>query len=93
MTDPTSTPPGRIPATIPPMPDPTMPTLYVIKVAGLIDEGKGLAQAWVKLDTNTRLPRFTFSQPQGLSFADAMNLMRQADITCGGTLRLVRVEG
>jgi hypothetical protein len=70
-----------------------MPTLYVIKVLGLIDEGKGLAQAWVKLDTNTRLPRFTFSQPQGLSFADAMNLMRQADITCGGTLRLVRVEG
>lgn len=63
-----------------------MPTLYAVEV-------ESPTPAWVKLDTNTRLPRFTFSQPQGLSRADAMNLMRQADITCGGTLRVVRVEG
>ena len=63
-----------------------MPTLYAVKV-------ENPTPAWVKLDANTRLPQFTFNQPQGLSFADAMNLMRQADITCGGTLRVVRVEG
>jgi hypothetical protein len=63
-----------------------MPTLYVVKV-------ENPTPAWVKLDANTRLPRFTFNQPRGLSRADALALKRQADITCGGTLRVVRVEG
>ena len=70
-----------------------MPTLYAVKVLGLINGSKGLAPAWVKRDTNTRLPQFTFNRPQGLSFADALALKRQADITCGGTLRVIRVEG
>jgi hypothetical protein len=63
-----------------------MPTLYAVEV-------ESPTPAWVKRDTNTRLPQFTFIQPQGLSHADALALKRQADITCGGTLRVVRVEG
>lgn len=72
---------------------PTMPAHYVVKVRGLIDEGKGLAQAWVKMDADTGLPRFTFSEPQGISIADAIDLMRQSDTTRGVPLQLVRVEG
>jgi hypothetical protein len=63
-----------------------MPTLYAVKV-------ENPTPAWVKMDANTRLPRFTFNQPRGISRADALALKRQADITCGGTLRVVRVEG
>ena len=70
-----------------------MPAHYVVKVRGLIDEGKSLAQAWVKLDASTRLPQFTFSEPQGVSIADALDLMRQSDTTRGVPLQLVRVEG
>ena len=62
-----------------------MPARYVVKA-------QSSTPAWVKMDANTRLPRFTFNQPRGLSRADAMALKRQADITCGGTLRVVRVE-
>ena len=63
-----------------------MPAHYVVKV-------QSPTPAWVKMDASTRLPRLTFNQPRGLSRADAMALKRQADITCGGTLRVVRVEG
>lgn len=63
-----------------------MPAHYVVKV-------ENPTPAWVTMNINTRLPQFTFNQPQGLSRAESLALKRQAGITCGGTLRVVRVEG
>lgn len=48
--------------------------------------------AWVCWDHNTNIPRFTFCRPQGMSRADAERLKDRADVCCGGTLRIVRVD-
>lgn len=46
--------------------------------------------AWVCWDRKTNLPRFTFEMPEAMTLEDARQLKQQADICCGGTLRIVR---
>ena len=50
----------------------------------------GPQPAWVRWDRNTNLPRFTFEMPQAMTRDEARRLKQQADICCGGTLRIVR---
>lgn len=48
-------------------------------------------RTWITLDANSNLPRFTFQEPDPLSLDEAKALMARANISCGGTLRLIPV--
>jgi hypothetical protein len=60
-------------------------TLYVVSVESPLP-------AWIRWNTNTNLPCFTFACPEGVSHADAKALKERADICCGGTLSVVEAS-
>jgi hypothetical protein len=55
-------------------------------------ENASPTRSFVCWDPNTNLPRFTFERPDGVSFTEAEALKERADICCGGTLRIVRIN-
>ena len=55
-------------------------------------ENASPTRSFVCWDPSTNLPRFTFQRPDGVSFTEAEALKERADISCGGTLRVVRID-
>jgi hypothetical protein len=55
-------------------------------------ENANPTRSFVCWDPSTNLPRFTFQRPDGVSFTEAEALKNRADICCGGTLRIVRID-
>lgn len=55
-------------------------------------ENANPARSFVCWDFDTNLPRFTFQRPDGVSYTDAVALKERADICCGGTLRILRID-
>ena len=55
-------------------------------------ENASPARSFVCWDFNTNQPRFTFQRPDGVSYTEAEALKERADICCGGTLRVVRID-
>jgi hypothetical protein len=55
-------------------------------------ENANPTRSFVRWDPSTNLPRFTFQRPDGVSFTEAEALKNRADICCGGTLRIVRID-
>jgi hypothetical protein len=55
---------------------------YVVSVAGP-------TPTWIRWNSDTNLPCFTFNLPEGVSLPDAKALKARADICCGGTLSVV----
>ena len=62
-------------------------TSYVVSV-----ENANPTRSFVCWNPNTNLPRFTFQRPDGVTFTEAKALKERADICCGGTLRIVRID-
>ena len=60
-------------------------TLYVVSA-------EGPQPTWIRWNTNTNLPCFTFACPEGVSLVDAEALKERADICCGGTLSVVEAS-
>lgn len=54
-----------------------------------VQQPPGNPRTWVTLDAEANLPRFTFQEPAPLPFDQAVALKARADISCGGTLRLI----
>lgn len=51
---------------------------------------QGPQPAWIVWDYNVNLPKITFTRPNPLSYTEARELKKRADICCGGTLKIVR---
>jgi hypothetical protein len=62
-------------------------TSYVVSV-----ENASPARSFVCWDHSTNLSRFTFQRPDGISYPEAEDLKERAEICCGETLRIVRID-
>lgn len=64
---------------------------YVVEVANF-GAKKALGPCYICRNKDTNLPCFTWNRPEPISLEEARALKAAADISCGGTLQIVRVK-